>query len=234
MKYFIITEIIFWSALFIASFVLFFVYRFWFFLRDPKRVIPEGNNIVSPADGIVLYIKEINNKMVPISIKNNENIKLDELMQDSNTDYNLVIGIFMTPFSVHYNRWPFSGRVTKNFYKNSVKNSNMVNALLNFIFNIKPLTINNNYILENERNTVVIENDSIKGAVVQIADKWINKIKNNYQVNDIVTKGAKLGLIRMGSQCDLYLKLNTNYKICVKEKDYVKAGQDVLIKIGEG
>ena len=110
-------QTVFWFTYLISLIPLFFLYRFWFFLRDPKRVVPDGNNIVSPADGLIIYIREIkNNNEVPISIKKGKKIFLNELMDDSENKYNLVIGIFMTPFSVHYNRVPFSGKVIKNFY----------------------------------------------------------------------------------------------------------------------
>ena len=85
----------------------------------------------------------------------------------------------------------------------------MLRALLNIIFNLKPLEEDADYILENERNTTLISNDKIEAGIVQIADKWIKKIVNiDLKVGDFVNKGDKIGLIRMGSQCDLFLKIN--------------------------
>ena len=37
------------------------------FYRDPKRTIPKGNNIVSPADGRVIRILKINANKVKIN-----------------------------------------------------------------------------------------------------------------------------------------------------------------------
>lgn len=226
-------QTVFWFTYLISLIPLFFLYRFWFFLRDPKRVVPDGNNIVSPADGLIIYIREIkNNNEVPISIKKGKKIFLNELMDDSENKYNLVIGIFMTPFSVHYNRVPFSGKVIKNFYRKTDKNKTMLKAFLNLVFNLKPLTENSEYILKNERNTIVIKGREIDGAVVQIASTWIDNIKNKpIKMGDNVSKGYKFGLIRMGSQCDLYLNIKRNYKILVKEREYVKAGSSILVEI---
>ena len=69
MNNFWIRYLIFWIFFILLLVPFFFIYRFWFFFRDPKRKIPSGNNIVSPADGKVLYIKTIKNNNVPLSIK---------------------------------------------------------------------------------------------------------------------------------------------------------------------
>jgi phosphatidylserine decarboxylase len=226
-------NIIFWFSFLIILIPLFFLYRFWYFFRDPKRAIPDGNNIIAPADGFIIYIREIKNNEVPVSVKKGEKITVEEL-SNSGSDFDLVIGIFMTPFSVHYNRFPFSGNIKKNVYRRSDANLSMSNSFLNLIFNLKPYSAGSKYIIQNERNTVVIENKDVNGAVVQIADKWVNKIKNiEIKENDNVNKGDKIGMIRMGSQCDLFLKIKKKYKIFVKERDYVKAGSSVLIEIVE-
>jgi phosphatidylserine decarboxylase len=226
-------HLLFWICLFLSLIPIFFVYRFWFFFRDPKRKIPEGNNIVSPADGYVLYIKKITSKgEVPISIKKGKKIFLKELMDDPKTKYNLVIGIFMTPFSVHYNRIPFSGIIKKNIYRSVKQNKSMMVAFLNLIFNIKPYSEKAEYIYENERNTLTIKNKRIDGAVVQIASTWVDNIKNEkLKPGQKVLKGYKFGMIRMGSQCDLFLKIKGKYNIKVNERDYVKAGSSILIDL---
>jgi len=231
MNNFWIRYLIFWIFFILLLVPFFFIYRFWFFFRDPKRKIPSGNNIVSPADGKILYIKTIKNNEVPLSIKKDQKIYLNELIE-SNVKYDLLVGIFMTPVSIHYNRFPFSGYIKNKYYTNKNNSRNMLRALLNIIFNLKPLEENADYILENERNTILISNDKIDAGIVQIADKWIKNIVNNdFKVGDFVNKGDKIGLIRMGSQCDLFLKINSNYKIRVKERDYVKAGSSVLIDL---
>ena len=63
------------------------------FFRDPDRTTPGKNNvIVSPADGRVLFIKEVeDNKYI------NEKA--------------LQISIFMSPLDVHVNRIPIDGKV---------------------------------------------------------------------------------------------------------------------------
>lgn len=63
------------------------------FFRDPeRRVPPEPNIVVAPADGKVVFIKEI--------------FEQDYLKQDA-----IQVSIFMSPLNVHVNRFPISGKV---------------------------------------------------------------------------------------------------------------------------
>ena len=64
-----------------------------YFFRDPERAIPEGaNNILSPADGKVVDIREHFE---------------DEFLQEKCTR----VSIFLSVFNVHVNRIPMAGAV---------------------------------------------------------------------------------------------------------------------------
>jgi phosphatidylserine decarboxylase len=77
--------------LYLADVLFFFgVVRFF---RDPQRpVVPNDNLIISPADGLVVAIKEV---------AENEYFK----------DRRIKISIFMSLFNVHVNWYPVSGKV---------------------------------------------------------------------------------------------------------------------------
>jgi phosphatidylserine decarboxylase len=66
-----------------------------FFFRDPVRKLPEGikdNDIISPADGKIMMIEEIDE---------------DKFLKSKAK----MIGIFLSPLNVHVNRVPSSGKV---------------------------------------------------------------------------------------------------------------------------
>lgn len=64
-----------------------------YFFRDPDRVTPDGENlIISPADGKVVLVKEIE-----------ENVYLKTKATQ--------ISIFLSPLNVHVNRNPISGKL---------------------------------------------------------------------------------------------------------------------------
>ena len=69
----------------------------WFF-RDPERNIPvDENAIISPADGLVMDIEELEE---PMFVKQKA----------------VRVGIFMSPFDVHLTRVPDSGRISFLYY----------------------------------------------------------------------------------------------------------------------
>ncbi len=65
------------------------------------------------------------------------------------------------------------------------------------------------YALENERQTVFLEGQlggqPLKVAMVEIADKFVNKISTYVKVGERVRPGQKVSFIERGSQVDLFL-----------------------------
>ncbi len=76
--------------LLISAFLVIFTLNFF---RDPERSVPNKSNIVvSPADGRVLFVKDV----------------LDDKFLNSKAK---MVSIFMSPLNVHVNRIPISGKV---------------------------------------------------------------------------------------------------------------------------
>ena len=74
----------------------------YYFFRDPERVIIEDNNyLVSPADGEVIKVEEVDGPK-ELSLENKKFKK---------------ISIFMNVFDCHVNRTPCSGTVEEILYK---------------------------------------------------------------------------------------------------------------------
>ncbi len=74
----------------------------YYFFRDPERIpINDENYLLSPADGVISQITELNGP---------QELGLD------NKKYTRV-SIFMNVFDCHVNRVPSSGKITKIFYK---------------------------------------------------------------------------------------------------------------------
>lgn len=82
---------------------IFLILTFWciYFFRDPDRVTPtDDKNIVSPADGVVSKIEEV---QLPAEL----GMGKDEVVR---------ISIFLSVFNCHVNRVPASGKITKILY----------------------------------------------------------------------------------------------------------------------
>ncbi len=68
------------------------------FFRNPKRkLIPDENKIISPADGKIVIV---------------DSVYEDEYFKDKRKQ----ISIFMSPLNVHVTRYPASGKITYNKY----------------------------------------------------------------------------------------------------------------------
>jgi len=184
------------------------------FYRTPSRKTnAEEKDIISPADGNIIYIKRIEANDIPFSIKNHEISKLSEL---TNTDIldtpSWLIGINMTPFDVHKNAAPVSGKI-----------------LLNKHFKGKFLSLKSGLAeIENERNTIVIDTGQFKVGVVQIASKKVRRIETYFKEGEDIKRGEWFGMIKFGSQVDLIIP--ASYQVELNLKDQVYAGRTIVAR----
>ena len=98
----IITFIVWLFSNFLTFIMLLITVWVYYFFRDPDRVIINDNSyLVSPADGLVTDISEINGPE-ELGLENNKYTR---------------ISIFMNVFNCHVNRTPTEGKVEEIFYK---------------------------------------------------------------------------------------------------------------------
>ena len=105
-RFLAIAAVVTFILLLISNFfgVISFIITIWvyYFFRDPERFpINDKNYLLSPADGVVSQITEVNG---PIEL-GLENKKFTR------------VSIFMNVFDCHVNRIPSSGKIDKIFYK---------------------------------------------------------------------------------------------------------------------
>ena len=120
------------------------------------------------------------------------------------------ISIFMNVFNVHVNRSPVNGNIEKIIYKNG----KFFNASLDKASE------------HNERNSFIIETNTDKIVVVQIAGLIARRILSFISEGDKIDKGDRIGLIRFGSRVDIYFP--PTYDIKVKLDDIVVAGETII------
>jgi|TARA_B100000035_G_scaffold62940_1_gene50988 phosphatidylserine decarboxylase len=120
------------------------------------------------------------------------------------------ISIFMNVFNVHVNRSPVDGIIEKIIYKNG----KFFNASLDKASEY------------NERNSFIIETNTDKIVVVQIAGLIARRILSFISEGDKIDKGDRIGLIRFGSRVDIYFP--STYEIKVNQNDIVVAGETII------
>jgi len=210
-----------------AMFLLWLYWRLFYFFRDPARKIPEGKNIVAPADGTIVYANICEDGYAPVTIKKGKRIRLDEIAKTDLPQGKLChVGIFMSFFDVHVNRIPIDGQLE--FIKHhQAKNISMNGMGLRKYLRLRPLYKNAVHIFENERKTTRI-NGEFPVYVVQIADAYVSKIQCFAKEGEMMKKGERFGRIMMGSQVDLIFPYRDGMKILVKEWEHVKAAESII------
>lgn len=204
---------------FICGFIvlLLFIGLFFFrFFRNPARKIRGSrNDIVSPADGRIIYIKELESNQIPVTVKKRRIAGIKEITKtDILKEPCYLIGIAMTLFDVHYNRAPIDGKII--MVKHTPGSAIGLNT---------PEST-----LVNERNTTVFEReDGIMAGVVQIAARWVDRCIVMTKEGENLKRGDIFGKIRWGSQADLIIPRDC--EILVREGEQVYAGSTIIGKL---
>ena len=180
------------------------------FFRDPERVVPQDpRSIVSPADGLVSLIMQVE---PPAEMQGLDAAGEGGLPPGSVTR----VSIFMSVFDVHINRSPIGGVVRRVVYIPG----KFMNADLDKASD------------ENERQHILVERaDGTMIGFTQIAGLVARRIVPFVKPGDLLAAGQRVGLIRFGSRVDVYLPAGTDSKVLVGQK--VIAGETVLAEIGQ-
>lgn len=186
-------ELVRWSFL-ICSLML-YVFLLFFFRLPVRKLEADPGLIYAPADGKVVVIEEM---------MENEYFR----------DMRLQVSIFMSPFNMHSNRYPVSGRIKYVCYH---PGHNMV------AWHPKSSELN-------ERSTIVIETkEGIEIMVRQIAGAVARRIVTYSKENQDVLQGGELGFIKFGSRVDIFLPVGTEVEIPILQQ--VKANKTIIAKI---
>lgn len=215
-----------------------YVWMWWFrnvyFFRNPARHIPEGDNvIVSPADGRVMYLYSVKGGEIT-SEKRGEKIRISELAKTPIADtQGWLLGIYLTPFDVHFNRAPIEGEIRTLYYHRTGVNLPMVDLWEYVNFTLLRRAVNlfaAPFHLENERMTMQIKNPRITCFIILIADKFVNKISRFFTELQRVEKGQKISFIERGSQTDLFIP-SEGITFKVRPGEQVYAGKTIIATI---
>lgn len=206
------------------------------FFRDPIRPIYIDPTVFyAPADGVVLYAQEVQPGEPILNIKGKPYTLQDALDDPKYNHPSLVVGIFMTQYSVHVNRVPTSGYVVEQH-----KTPFLFTPNVSMVLEENELLENDidaedaEYLFANERCIVSVYCPKLRSKyyLVQIAEKDVSLICN-FRDRTHYSQGDRYGMVRTGSQVDFILPLNKSHKfeIAVEKKSVVEAGVDPIIRV---
>jgi phosphatidylserine decarboxylase len=220
-----------WLPIFLAGYAWLWWFRNMFFYRDPTRPIPRGDNLIlSPADGRIMYVRQVNAGEV-VSDKKGRKIRISELAKaDLEEAQGWLLGIYMSPFDVHFNRAPIDGEIKTVLYHRTGMNLPMVDLWEYVSFTLFRKAVDMfgaAFHLENERLTLQIRNARMTCFLILIADQFVNKITCFFEDAQEITMGDKIAFIERGSQTDLFIP-HEHLSFSVRPGDQVYAGKTIL------
>jgi len=164
-----------------------------YFFRDPNRKIPDENRtVLAPADGKILLVQKHDH-------------------QGSGKSSTLV-SIFMSPFNVHVNRIPISGKVIHLRYCPGT-----------FLMAFDPRSKESN-----EQMEIGIDNGEIEVFFNQVSGFLARRIVCALHSGETVQAGERFGMIKFGSRVDLFLP--PSLSILVKAGQITRAGETILAR----
>lgn len=224
-------KIVLTSAIFTFIFILFYSKLAWatgiftlfsiYFFRNPIRAVPENASlIISPADGIVLDITEMEIELPNFHEQQNSNSSNQSDKKDEDEIKKVKmnrISIFLSISDVHVNRIPTDAEV---IYKKHHQGT-FLSAL------------SEKSSMHNERVVMYLKkqyNDAefIIG-VTQIAGLIPRRIINECELKNLVNIGDKFGIIKYGSRVDLYLPVDL--PIFIKSGQTCVGGETVISSV---
>jgi phosphatidylserine decarboxylase len=180
---------------FIICSLMLYIFLLFFFRWPARNLEPDPGLIFAPADGKVVVIE-------------------DTFEKEYFNDIRLQVSIFMSPFNVHSNRYPVSGRIKYVRYHPG-----------NYMVAWHPKSSE-----LNERSSIVIEtNDGTEILVRQIAGAVARRIVTYAKENQVVKQGDELGFIKFGSRVDVFLPVGTEIEVPILQQ--VKANKSIIAKI---
>jgi len=168
------------------------------FFRDPVRKIPYDEKILlSPADATITDIDVVE----------------DSLLGEKA----LRIGMFLSVFNVHVNRFPCSARVEKVVYKKG----KFINAMSPDAYKLNEA---------NDALIVRLHDPKEKLLVRQITGAVARRIVCEVKEGSEYRQGEQFGMMKFGSRAELYLPEGNHYEVAVKIGDPVRAGLTPLVR----
>ena len=175
-------------------------YGVFLFFRDPERYQPDNEKaILSPADGRICLISEVE---MPDSFGEMEEYKGKKFWR---------VSVFMSVFNVHVNRLPTAGTVLKKeyipgkFFNASLDKASKDNERCNYL--------------------VKADNGQVYG-VTQIAGLVARRIVPQVNEGQHLDRIERFGLIRFGSRLDVYLPEGVKPEVRIGQ--IMVAGETIL------
>jgi phosphatidylserine decarboxylase len=209
-----------------------------YFFRDPPRpTFSDVSCFFSPADGVILYQREVAPEECLVEIKGRSYSVRDAIRDPGYDRRCLVIGIFMTFYDVHINRIPYPGRLSwRQVEALDTYNHPMLDVEKALLERLHVPPRPDDYLHHNQRvvNRIASAQLGESYYVVQVADYDVDRVTPfDLGQNRPVQQGQRFSAIRYGSQTDLIVPLSERYELEAVHSpgNHVEAGVDRIVTV---
>lgn len=134
--------------------------------------------------------------------------------KDADCGQCIFVSTFMNVYNVHVNRCPYDGTVKEITH--------------HFGTHIPAFKKESS---RNERVIILLETSIGMFKIIQIAGTLARRIVPYIKEGDVLKKGDRIGIIRLGSRVDIFIPESAINKITIKPQQMVKAGVTSIVSI---
>jgi len=188
------------------------------------NIDPLDMALISPAEGKVVHIGNINDDGILIS-KYNKEVRLKELIGEYYRQFSggKYINIYLSPLNDHYWVTPYDGK----FIYTQKNKGTAVFPVCVGLENLLGIEMFSKAIKKNASIGSVFQTDKFQIAMIAVGSLNVNRIYTDYEEQKNYQKGTPCGYFSIGSS--MLLCFPDSLKILVEKGDNVKIGQRILL-----
>ena len=188
------------------------------------NIDPLDMALISPAEGKVIHIGNINDDGILIS-KHNKEVRLKELIGEYYKQFTggKYINIYLSPLNDHYWVAPYDGKF---IYTQKNKGTAVFPVYIG-LENLLGIEMFSKAVKKNASIGSVFQTDKFPIAIIAVGSLNVNRIYTDYEEQKNYQKGTPCGYFSIGSS--MLLCFPDYLKILVEKGDKIKIGQRILL-----
>jgi len=188
------------------------------------NIIPNDDALISPVEGRVVHIGNIDNEGVLIS-KRNKKIRLEELIGDNYTQFTgyRYINFHLSPLNLHFWVTPYEGMFT---YTQMNEGKAVFPIYLGLEY-LSGIALYHKAVKRNATIGSVFQTKFFPIVMIAVGSLNVNRIHTDYEEKQNYEKGTPCGYFSIGSS--MLLCFPVHLKTLIDVGSDVKIGQRILI-----
>lgn len=188
------------------------------------NINPQDKALISPVEGKVVHIGNINNDGILFS-KHNKEVRLKELIGDHYKQFTgeKYINIYLSPLNDHYWVTPDDGKF---IYTQKNEGTAFIPICVG-LENVLGIEMFSKAVKKNASIGSIFQTDKFQLALIAVGSLNVNRIYIDYEEQKNYKKGNPCGYFSIGSS--MLICFPDYLKVLVEKGDCLKIGQQILL-----